>query len=478
MKYSSLALLLACLTACKSKPEPAPATPPTAAASVVASTAPAPSAAPAAPAGLAEADVKSFVTRWEAAQNERNFAAYSALYAERFTGVKRVGTFSKRFDRATWLADRKPMFEGGAQVRVTELTLVAAAGATRAVFTQEFTSTGFKDVGKKELFLVPAPGGIAISREEMLNSHVSGAEAGVEGVLAYHRDGVVVQRGFDKSKLQGAPRLLSAPNASPIDIGFGVAAEALAESARAWLGKEATAYTTTGESCSGKVARFEVRVRAAPHFGMRQAWNGELDEPKATPAAVAQAIERMAQNEEHFVVGVLDRACAGSWAIGAAQPFIKAKAADGKLRDAAVAAFKALPAYAELQKKFVKESGDKAHAWETVNGELGVTELRAPGRPALLLVAARSGGGCAGFNGSLSAAWNVAGTDAAPTLNALAPAFNEFVTLRGALDPGAAQGLALLAGPDNYDDQLAVLRLAPKATRRVVFATSFWDCDC
>jgi hypothetical protein len=317
-----------------------------------------------------------------------------------------------------------------------------------------------------------------ISREEMLESRVSANDVGSESVLAYHRDGVVVQRGFEKSKLQSPPRLLSAPNASPIQIAFNVATDALSEPTRGWLGREVSTFTTTGESCSGKVERFEVRVQAVPHFGMRQAWNGELDEPKATPDEVARAIERMAQSEEHFVVGVLDRACAGSWASVSGPTFTRARPAQGALREAGVAAFKALPGYAELQRKFVKESGDATQPWESVNGELSVTELRATGRQPLLLVAARSGGGCAGFNGSLSAAWSVAGAAEAPKLQAVLPGLGEFVTLRGALELGGEQGLALLAGPDSYDDQLAVLRLSPKAARRVVFATSFWDCDC
>ena len=113
-----------------------------------------------------------------------------------------------------------------------------------------------------------------------------------------------------------------------------------------------------------------------------------------------------------------------------------------------------------------------------MNGELRVTELRAPGRRPLLLVAARSDGGCAGFNGNLSAFWNVAGTADAPKLQAIGPSLTEYITLRGALDAGVEHDLALLAGPDNYDDQLTVLRLEPKATRRVIFETSFWDCDC
>lgn len=475
--------MLVCVNACKPKPESTGAGSGTGSASAAAQPAsPALSAsarAGAALSALPEAELKRFVARWEAAQNEHDFASYSSLYAERFMGVKRVGTYSKRFDRAAWLVDRKPMFEGGAKVRVADLVLVAAGGSTRVIFTQEFVSAGFRDTGKKELFLVASPGGsVQISREEMLSSDVSATSSSDDGVLAYHRDGVVLQRGFDKRALKGQPRLLSSAGASPIEIGFEVAPEALSAGSRAWLGREITAYAASGQSCSGRVARFEARVQAVPHFGMRQSWNGELDAPKAAPADIAKTVAGMAQSEEHFVVGVLDRACSGTWASAALHPFTPAVAAKGLLREAGVAAFKALPSYAELQRAFVKESKDTTRAWETVNGELNVVELRAPARPPLLLVAARGGVGCSGFNGALSAFWQIGGSADAPKLTPAAPASTQYLTLRGAIDQKAA-GLALFTGPDGYDDEVAVLRLSPsKTARSVLLSTSFWDCDC
>lgn len=483
-RFAKLVLILACVSACKPKPEDTAAGSSAGSASAAARQAspPAPSAsarAGAAPSTLPEAELKRFVARWEAVQNEHDFAAYSSLYADRFMGVKRVGSYSKRFDRAAWLLDRKPMFEGGAKVRVADLALVAAGGSTRVIFTQEFVSAGFRDTGKKELFLVAAPGGgVQISREEMLSSDVSATSSSDEGVLAYHRDGPVLQRGFDKRALKSPPRLLSSAGASPIEISFEISPEALSAGSRAWLGREVTAYTTRGLTCSGRVARFEARVQAVPHFGMRQSWNGELDAPKASPAEIAKTVEGMAQSEEHFVVGVLDRACAGTWASAASHPFTPAVAAKGLLREAGVAAFKALPSYAELQGAFVKESKDRARAWETVDGELNVVELRAPARPPLLLVSARGGVGCSGFNGALSAFWQIGGSADAPKLTAAAPPSKQYLTLRGAIDQKAA-GLALFAGPDGYDDEVAVLRLTPaKAARSVLLSTSFWDCDC
>lgn len=477
-RLATLCVLLSGSIACKSKPAPteAPAVNATAV-SIPSGSASATRPTPA-DSGLHAADVKAFVEKWQTAQNSRDFDGYAKLYAERFMGVKRVGTYSKRFDRAGWLADRKPMFDAGAQVKVTDLELVGMAGSTRVVFTQEFTSGTFKDVGKKELFLVAAAGGLTISKEEMLDSKVSEQADMAETVLAYHRDGAVVERGYDKRKLTGTPKLLKTKDSDPIEIAYAVAPEALSAGSRAWLGREVTVYAADGKSCTGKVTRFEVRVQAVPHFGMRQAWNGELDEPKATPAQIAANIERMAQSEEHFVVGVLDQACSGSWATPApAGPFVAAKPVEGELRVAAIAAYKALPGYLELQTRFQKENKDAKGSWEQESKLLRVMELRAPNRPALLLVTARTDGGCDDFSGSLSAFWQVDGDGPAPKLRLLAPSFSDYVTLRGAIDQGAA-GLALLTGPDDFDDQLSVLRLGPKVSRRVLLSTAVWDCLC
>ena len=478
-------LVLGCVTACKSHADGTPSGASVSSSSAGVGRAPPTSAsasagAVVAPPRLQEGDVKSFVARWEAAQNDHDFAAYSGLYAARFMGVKRVGTYSKRFDRAAWLQDRKPMFQGGAKVSIAELELVAASGSTRVIFTQEFSSTGFRDIGKKELFLVPSAAGIAISREEMLDSRVSSASSSAEGVLAYHRDGAVLERGFDKARLESQPRLLSSAPSTSLEITFKVAAEALSAGSRAWLGREVTAYTASGQSCTGHVARFEVRVQAVPHFGMRQTWNGELDAPKATAEQIAQSIESMARDEEHFVVGVLDRACAGTWASGAVHAFTPALPATGLLRETGISAFKALPGYAELQQKFVKEAGDPRRAWETVDGALTVVELRPPARAALLVVSARGGVGCSGFSGSLSAFWQIGGTASAPKLTPLSvPSSTEYLTVHGAIDEGSAAGLALLSGPDGFNDEVAVLRPSSlKDARRVLLDTSFWDCDC
>ena len=178
---------------------------------------------------------------------------------------------------------------------------------------------------------------------------------------------------------------------------------------------------------------------------------------------------------------MLDRPCSGAWASTAPHSVTPAQPAKGALREAGLTAFKALPTYAELQRQFVKEEADsRGRSWETVNGELSIVELRPAARSPLLVVSARGGVGCAGFNGRLSGFWQVAGSADAPTLTPLGGAgLKEYVTVHGALDQGATLGLALLAGPDNFNDEVSVIRPATvKDPRRVLHGTSFWDCDC
>lgn len=471
----SLCSLLVLEGACK-REAPAPPTPSPVASSttpsppVSASSAPAAAATPA----LDEAAVKAFVARWQAAQNEHDFEAYQALYAARFSGVKRVGGYTKRFDRAAWLADRKPMIKPGVTVNVSDLKLSGAPGAVRAVFVQEFVAPGFRDTGTKELFLTTLTNGLAISREEMLESRVDGAaEVAKSAVLAFHRDGPVLGSGFVADAGQGAPRLLAQAAKEPYDVAVSAAPAQLS----AWLGREVTVYGADGTLCKGTVKSFELRVKAEPHFGMRNVWNGEDGAPKAAPARIAQEIWNMARDEERFAVGVLDHECRGTWATGQPLAWTPTSTPTPALRAAGIAAFKALPAYRAQQTRFEKESSD-THPWETVDGELQVSEVRSSPDSALLIVSARSGASCGSFAGTLTGIWQVTGADKL-TFRGPVETLSDVLRVRGAVDENADGVLELLAGPQDFDDQVSIVRTTPKGfERKVLFKTSFWDCGC
>jgi hypothetical protein len=442
---------------------------------------PPPSAASPAVSTFDETNARGLIQRWLKAQNEHDFAAYSALYATRFSGTKRVGSYTKRFDRSGWLRDRQPMFRDGVIVQATELKLSGSSGAVRAVLTQDFSAPGFHDRGQKELFLVAGPTGLAIAREEMLVSQVAEAAPVIESaVLAFHRDGAVVETGFTDA-LPGEPRLLPREKADSFDVALAIAPAALGQSTRAWLGKSITVYAKDGTACQGSVSRFEVRVKAEPHFGMRQAWAGEDGATKATPREIAQQIWKLARDDERFAVAVLDRECHGVWATTHAAPFISATALTGPVRAAALTAFKALPAYRDLQARFARESANPKQAWESVDGELNVVELRSAPEIALVVVSARGGVGCGGFTGNLSAIWKVAGADARAsfTPRGVFKDSTDLLKVHGAVDQNADGSLELLAGPDVFGDEISVLRLGANGYElKRLFSTSSWDCGC
>jgi len=438
-------------------------------------------APPAASVSFDSASARQLVERWVRAQNEHDFTAYSALYAPRFSGTKRVGSYSKRFDRASWLRDRQPMFRDGVVVQATELQLSGTPSAVRVVFTQDFAAPGFHDRGSKELFLVAQSGGLLIAREEMLVSNLAeAAPVADSAVLAFHRDGAVVERSFG-AKPTDAPRLLPRGPHDSYEAALPIAPSAVGDSTRAWLGRNIVSYAKDGSTCQGTVTRFEVRVSAEPHFGMRQAWDGEDGAKKATPGEIALAIWNTARDDDRFVVAVLDHECKGLWAATHESPFTPATSPAAPLRTAAIKAFKALPGYRELQDRFVRDSGGSRSAWETVDGELNVVELRTAPESALVVVSARAGASCSGFNGNLSAIWKVTGADARATFTSRGVIKDalDLVKVHGAIDQNGDGSLELLAGPEVYAGELSVLRLGSNGYEsKSLFATTIWECPC
>ena len=127
----------------------------------------------AAPSRITETDVRDFVAGWAAEQNDRNFSNYNELYAERFTGVKRVGQRAHHYDRASWMEDRQRMFASKSmRVEVGDLSVVVFGRSALARFEQRWSSGAFRDRGPKRLDIVREKGALRIVREEMLASNV------------------------------------------------------------------------------------------------------------------------------------------------------------------------------------------------------------------------------------------------------------------------------------------------------------------
>jgi hypothetical protein len=112
------------------------------------------------------------VDAWIAAQNRGDFAAYSALYAPAFRGVRRSGGRVVELDRAGWLADRKRMFAKPMEVLAEHRVVTAAGSTARIELLQTWSSGTYKDRGPKVLEMVLDGDRPLISAEEMLSSTI------------------------------------------------------------------------------------------------------------------------------------------------------------------------------------------------------------------------------------------------------------------------------------------------------------------
>ncbi len=137
---------------------------------------------------LRESKARGILLRWLAAQNAGDFAAYRALYATGFRGVRRSGTRVVRLDRNGWLSDRARMFKKPQRVSAAGLTLTDGGAALEATFTQHYRTGNYEDEGQKRIVLVPNQDGFAIGYEELLESRLHPAT----GAMRFVEDGRVV----------------------------------------------------------------------------------------------------------------------------------------------------------------------------------------------------------------------------------------------------------------------------------------------
>jgi len=262
MRTSRVALILIALVACK-REQTAPAAPPAA---------PSPAPARPAPAPLAEAQVKALLDEWQAAQNAGSFERYQKLYAARFQGVRRSGPRTVRLDRAGWVADRKRMFAKPMSVELADLELVRSATMARAQFQQTWASGTYKDVGRKQMVIVRECDQLRIAREELLESHIVGADHRdlSDALLLADETGVILsarpEDGWGRGEIRSGSGEFTSVRA--VDVA------ALPADLAGWRTRKLKVMGAGGPLCDGSVAGFSLVGRVTPHFGTVQQWQG------------------------------------------------------------------------------------------------------------------------------------------------------------------------------------------------------------
>jgi hypothetical protein len=124
------------------------------------------------PDALSKSEVETFLQAWAKTQNDGNFAAYAALYADDFRGVRRSGRQTVQMDRDKWLKDRERMFKAPMQVEIAKLDLQTTEAGAQVTFRQDWSSAGYVDEGMKKMSLRRSTQGLRIVVEDMVCSVV------------------------------------------------------------------------------------------------------------------------------------------------------------------------------------------------------------------------------------------------------------------------------------------------------------------
>ncbi|HLM76439.1 MAG TPA: hypothetical protein VK459_27230 [Polyangiaceae bacterium] len=219
----------------------------------------------------------------------------------------------------------------------------------------------------------------------------------------------------------GAAALIS--KESPVVARRPVAKSSLPLDLAAVQGRRVTLLKAGEIVCEAKVTGLSVLARVEPYFGMRAEWEGAGEEGKAplTDPEIADEAWSLAGASGRALVADLEpvagSSCAGAtWARDATaspESMARASAPSASLERRALTAFRALPAYAELQElqrsfRDPAEPAPKGPWEEAEDAELTVSELKLrAGAGTWVWVSARSAGGCGEFHAELSALFEV-----------------------------------------------------------------------
>ncbi|MCP4872911.1 MAG: nuclear transport factor 2 family protein [Proteobacteria bacterium] len=416
MRILALLATALLLTACPAE-EPAPASAPAPTADSSGAKGAAKPTAKAAPMIEASA-VQTALDGWLAAQNGGDFDAYAGAYADKFFGIKRSGPRTSQYVRAGWLEDRKRMFRKPMVVQADQVKIGTARAAATVTFVQTWSSGTYKDVGPKQLVLVPTAAGLKIAREEMLRSTLLGDSPRAGGDLGFAQvetiDGDLMIHLSESLDEDVATGVLFLASTDPAVVKRIIDASKLGTERAGLVGTKVSLYDGTGRVCDATIADFHGVTRFYAHFGMLDVWNGaarEWDPDLRQPTEVEIAEEIWSMSSPGLwarVTPARDQVCDGAlWGRSGALAPPKLWSQDttmaSALKPTVSKALAELPAWKEQQRSFADDGG--SGPWTTDLTIKAFTD-RASGST-YVAASAADGDGCGAFYGEIWAVWEV-----------------------------------------------------------------------
>lgn len=406
------------------------------------------------------AEIEKLVDEWREAQNKGDFNSYSALYADKFMGVKRSGSRTTRYDREGWLKDRKRMFEKPMTVETEEVDTAAFGASAEVQFSQKWQSGTYEDKGPKRLLIVKQGGTLRIAREEMLSSQLGGSAADHgAGDLYFLLAGGIELSEAQIPKTHGTLTLSRANPEQPWMASAEVDAMDLEPSVRSLLGQE----VRTDDGCEATITSFKVISRVTPHFGQQNYWDCRFSEPDCKPTPEAQITEQVYEMGAQRVVGMLDDCAAGRLARFKEEPRLIAASqlSDHKLEEAARKAF------AQRQRK---RAGVETSWWKS---NLEINIYIHPTSHQKLVVGTASNGNVCNDAASDVQVWNVVGDKLLP----LASSFRD-ARAKGAFDTDANGTLELLLSSEGVGGDEWYIWDPGADSDLLVQSYAYFDCPC
>lgn len=393
---------------------------------------------------IAEAEVQTVIDSWLQAQNEGDFDSYQALYADKFTGVKRAGSRTTRFARKGWLADRQRMFKRPMKVEAKDLTISSTPTTAQVNFVQYWASGKFADQGPKRMLIVKDGDALKIAQEEMLRSQlVDAVSSDGEGQLYFLLEGGValpdalVPDTIGKIELdEGEPMVASAT----------LTTSDLEEDDRALMGKK----FRTDSGCEAAVVGFSVVSRATPHFGTVHMWDCQHEDDDCVPATDADKADTIYGSGTPVVVAELD-GCGEdryAWPADNKAPVKAEVITDDAIAKKALAAFAALPA---VKAQADDGMGQRQDNW--YGGLETVDIFKHPETGAVLVsVMADNKGSCGEFSASHWQLWSYQNGKLVEVAGGTPP-----MDILEAIDSDGDGTLELVVRGDDFGTELALI---------------------
>lgn len=449
---------------------------------------------------LSESDARGVLDKWLKAQNAGDFMAYSALFAERFQGIKRAGARTQRFDRKGWLKDRGAMFEKPMKVEISDVAIKTTCCMAAVRFVQKWSSATFQDQGTKELLMVPGKMGLQISSEEMLLSNVArqGQVADLDAKdirLVVHAKHSYVVMGPADGNAVGHGKIVRDDDGQ-----HGVVTtrqlthlEHLPTGLKNTKGMAMRLYGAAGVVCSAKLGETFLLHRVTPHFGTIQSWNGGFpDDPEPAPPLPKQEVARAAWDEG--AEGALyaaeitdaDGDCGMAlWAREVDRPeptVFRPEPPSAELERRLEAALHAVTAYQKIAAEFAKDEPSKSAPWERSDGGKPVYMTWKSAERILASIMVRVGTGCGDFSAEMWMLYEVRGDQLRLLSNPEAASEPSLLSLAGIADANGDGVPEVLGGEwqNTRGEANALLRVTPNKGYEVIRSNypPFHDCGC